>query len=108
MEAHKNLHSTGHVAPSVDKSVLTREGNIPTTPPNEGRKKLYAEALSGKKGMLYKLTVKHRNNEPVDAVKKILKSSIDPIDMKIGIRTFKGLKDGKVLIEADTKDDIEK
>jgi len=27
--------------------------------------------------------------------------------MKIGIRTFKGLKDGKVLIEADTKDHIE-
>jgi len=27
--------------------------------------------------------------------------------MKRGIRTFKGLKDGKVLIEADTKDDIE-
>jgi hypothetical protein len=27
--------------------------------------------------------------------------------MKIGIRTFKGLKDGKVLIEADTQDDNE-
>jgi hypothetical protein len=27
--------------------------------------------------------------------------------MKIGTRTFKGLKDGKVLIEADTQDDIQ-
>jgi len=27
--------------------------------------------------------------------------------MKIGIKTFKGLKDGKALIEADTKDDID-
>jgi hypothetical protein len=27
--------------------------------------------------------------------------------MKIGIRTCKGLKDGKVLIEADTKEDTE-
>ena len=52
--------------------------------------------------------MKHKNNEHVYAVKKILKSSIDPIGMKIGIRTFKGLKDGKVLIEADTKDEIEK
>jgi hypothetical protein len=109
MEAYRNLHPTGHVAPFVDNtSVPTRGGNMPTTPPSEGRKKLYAEALSGKKGNLFKLTVKHRKNEPVEAVKKILKSSIDPTDMKIGIRTFKGLKDGKVLIEADTKDDIEK
>ena len=109
MEAHRNLHPTGLVAPSVDNtSVPTRVWNMPTTPPSEGRKKLYAEALSGKKGMLFKLTVRPRNNEPVDVVKKILKSSIDPIDMKIGIRSFKGLKDGKVLIEADTKDDIEK
>ncbi|GFG38591.1 hypothetical protein Cfor_01638 [Coptotermes formosanus] len=28
--------------------------------------------------------------------------------MKIEITTFKGLKDGKVLIEADTKDGLEK
>jgi hypothetical protein len=28
--------------------------------------------------------------------------------MKIGIRTFKRLEDGKVLIEANTKDDIDK
>jgi DNA polymerase IIIc chi subunit len=27
--------------------------------------------------------------------------------VKIGIRTFKGLKDGKVLIETDNKEDIE-
>jgi hypothetical protein len=51
--------------------------------------------------------VKSKNNKHADAVKNILKSSIDPIDMKIDIRTFKGLKDGKVIIEAYTKDDIE-
>ena len=78
MEAHRNLHPTGLVVPSVDNtSVPTRGGNMPTKPSSEGRKKLYAEALSGKKGNLFKLTVKHRNNEHVDAVKKILKSSTD-------------------------------
>jgi hypothetical protein len=51
------------------------------------RKKLYADALYGKNGMRYKLTVKTKDNQPADTVKKILKSSIGPTDMKIGIRT---------------------
>jgi hypothetical protein len=58
--------------------------------------------------MRQKLTVASKDNHTADAVKKILKTSIDPLHIKIGIRTFKGLKDGKVLIEADTKEDIEK
>jgi hypothetical protein len=57
--------------------------------------------------MQYKLTDKSKENQLADIVKKILTSSIDPIEMKIGIRTFKGLQDGNVLIKADTKIDIE-
>ena len=52
--------------------------------------------------MGYKLTVKYKGNPTVGIIKKILKSNV-----KIGIRTFKKLKDSKVLIEADTKNDIE-
>ena len=58
--------------------------------------------MSGKIGMGYKLTVKYKGNPTVGIIKKILKSNV-----KIGIRTFKKLKDSKVLIEADTKNDIE-
>ena len=86
---------------------LTRAWNVTSAPPHEARKKLYAEALSGKNGTRYKLTVKTKDNQSTDTVKKILKSILDPIDMKIGIRAFKGLEDGKVLIEADTTDDTE-
>jgi hypothetical protein len=107
MAAHRTLQSMGQVAPSIgNTSVPTRDGTLTSTPPSGGRKKLYAQALSGKKGIPCKLTVKSKNNQPADAVKNILKSSIDPIDMKICIRTFKGLTDGKVIIEADTKEDI--
>ena len=77
-----------------------------SAPPSDGRKELYAEVLKGKNVRRYKITVKSKNNQPADAVKKIIKSCIDPLDMNIGIRTFMGLKDWKVLIEADTKDDI--
>jgi len=108
LEAHKQTHTVGQVAPSIGSPLeLTGRGNVVSTPPSEGRKELYADVLKGKNVRRYKITVKSRDNQPADAVKEIIKSCIDPVDMKIGIRTFKGLKDGKVLIEADTKDDIE-
>lgn len=44
--------------------------------------------------------------QPADTGKKILKSSIDTTDMRIEIRTLKGLQDGKVLTEADNKEDV--
>ena len=37
----------------------------------------------------------------------LIKSNIDPTHMKIGIRKFKRLQNGKVLIEADTEEDIQ-
>jgi hypothetical protein len=79
---------------------------VTTTPPSGSRKELYAEALRGKNVRRYNITVKSKDDQPADAVKEIIKSCIDPVDMKIGIRTLKGLKDRKVLIEADTQDDI--
>jgi hypothetical protein len=84
-----------------------RTGSKNDTPPSGGQRKQYAEVLAGKNGIRYKLTVKSRDKQTTETVKKIIKSSIDPTQMKIGIRTFKGLQDGKVLIEADTENDIQ-
>lgn len=42
-----------------------------------------------------------------EEIKELLRSKIDPINMKIGIRTFKNLKNGNVLIETDSKEEIE-
>ena len=66
----------------------------------------YLYALFGKNGTQYKQS-KTKDSQPANVAKKILKSSIDTTYVKIGIRTFKGLKDGKVLIETDNKEDIE-
>ena len=108
LEAYKQTHTVGQVAPSIGSPLqLTRRGNVASAPPSDGRKELYAEVLKGKNVRRYKITVKSKDNQPADALKNIIKSCIDPVDMKIGIRTFKCLKDGKVLIEADTKDGIE-
>jgi hypothetical protein len=51
--------------------------------------------------------VKPKVNQSAEEIKKLLKTEIDPVNMKIGIRTFKSLKNGNVLIETDSKEEIE-
>jgi hypothetical protein len=51
--------------------------------------------------------VKPTDNKSAEEIKKLIRTKIDPVNMKIGIRTFKSLKNGNVLIEADSKDEIE-
>jgi len=52
--------------------------------------------------------VKSKENQSTEEIKKLLKTKIDPVNMKIGIRKFKSLKNGNVLIEADSKKEIER
>jgi hypothetical protein len=52
----------GQVAPSTVSTLgLTRGGIVTSTPPSDGRKNLYADALSGKIGTRYKLTFKSKD-----------------------------------------------
>lgn len=62
---------SGQVAPSIGSSPgLTRRGNVTSTPPSDGRKKLYPEILSGKSGMRYRQTVNSEDNQTAETVKK--------------------------------------
>jgi len=61
--------------------------------------------LSGKNEERHKLTVKPKENQSTEEIKKLLKTKIDPVNMKIRIRTFKNLKNGNILIEADIQED---
>jgi hypothetical protein len=70
--------------------------------------KLYSEALGGEKTLeRFKLTVKSKENQMPDAIKGLLKSKINPTEIKVGMNTFKSLKNGKVLIETNRKEKIE-
>jgi hypothetical protein len=51
--------------------------------------------------------VKRKVNKSTEEVKELLKAEIDPVNMEIGIRTFKSRKNGNFLIEADSKEEIE-
>ena len=100
--------SVRQVAPSVISSPgLTSSGTAVSTPPIDGKKKLFSEVLSGKIEARLKLTLKSKQNQSTEEIRRLLKSKIDPVNMKIGIRAFKSLKNGIVLIEADSKEETE-
>jgi hypothetical protein len=76
------------------------------TPSIGGAKKLYSEAVKSSVDKRYKLLVKSKLNLSTEAIKNALKANVNPTAMKIGVKSFKSLKDGRVLIEAGTSAEI--
>ena len=67
--------------------------------------KLYSEALRGKvKHTHHIFTVSSNESKSADTIKEILKSNINPTEIKVGINALKTLRNGKVQIEAQNKD----
>jgi hypothetical protein len=75
-------------------------------PPTGGAKKLYSEALNSKVDKRFKLLVKSKHSQPTEAIKNALKTSVNPKEIWVGIKSFKSMKDGRVVIEAGTQEEI--
>jgi hypothetical protein len=50
--------------------------------------------------------VKPKFNQSTETIKSVLRTKVNPTEMKVGIKSFKSLKDGRVLIEAGSLDEI--
>ena len=78
------------------------------TPPGGGKVKLYSEVVEGKTTQkIYKLTVTSRDNQTADTIKGMLKSQINPTEIKVGIGSIKTLRDGRVQIETGSIQEAE-
>ena len=86
---------------------LANHGTAVSSPPSCGKRKLFSEVLTGKNAERHRVTVKPNDNKMAEEIKKLLVTKIDPVNMKIGIRTFKSHKNENFLIEADSKEEIE-
>ena len=51
--------------------------------------------------------VKSKTNHSGETIKNVIKSSINPTSMKAGICSFRSLRDGRVLLETKSKEEIE-
>lgn len=63
----------------------------------------YAKITSGEA-----LVIRPKNKQEAKKTQDIIKMSVQPAELQVGVTQFKGLKDGGVLIKCKTKEDIEK
>lgn len=100
--------SKGRCGPSINHSCETAQ-NDRCVPPSGGKKgKLFSDVLRKETNQRrYKLTVRSKDNQTPEIIKGLLKSKINPTEIKVGINTFKSLRDGRVLIETPSKEEIE-
>jgi hypothetical protein len=99
----------GQVVPPPDQIRHKHRGAQQPLPPAGNPRKLYSEVAKAE-GMVdkrYKLTVTTRTNHSPEATKNIIKTSINPTSMKVGICAFRSQKDGRVLLETKSKEEIE-
>jgi hypothetical protein len=55
----------------------------------------------------FKLTAQSNEHLPPDTIKGLLKTKINPTEIKVGINSFKSLKNGRVLIETNSIQELE-
>jgi hypothetical protein len=61
--------------------------------------------LKGGGDKRYKISLKAKDNEKSpEQIKLQLKKEINPTDIKVGIKTFKTLRDGRIIIETGSEE----
>ena len=76
------------------------------------KKRLYSEILSSNfqkraEQKTFKLTVKSKSSHSTEHMKTLVKTKVNPVEMKIGITAFKGLRNGRLLIETQNEKEID-
>lgn len=88
----------------------------PSATLSEGTRNSYATAVREKRSTdrpevsyekNYKLILKSKNNESPEAMKVLLKRHINPTQLKVGVNALKSLRDGRLILESRSKEDIE-
>jgi hypothetical protein len=100
-KAKAELHQS-RVANLPVRAQLSRGGigQTPVTsginqqPSSGGGRKLYSEVLSSCLDKRYKLTVKSKSNQSTGMITSVLKTKVNPTEIKVGIKSFKSLKAG--------------
>ena len=76
-------------------------------PPHYHPGKLYSEAVVGYEGKKFKLLLRSKDSQTPDGIKRLLKSKVNAAEIKDGITLLRSLTDGRVVIEAASKKEIE-
>ena len=118
-EMEKGLHALaatskeeGQAAPSTGRLQHPSGPSLCTlAEPCGTQRKLYSDAVrsvENNKNKRHKLIVTSKLKESGESIKTTLKSKINPATIKVGVKTLRNLKDGRVLIETGSKQEVDK
>ena len=94
-----NLEEKARKLESLEYQMKNTSGVIPEATCLIEKKRLYSEILSGTqqkgtKQKTFKLTVTSKSSHSIEHMKTLVKTNVNPVEMQIGITTFKGLRNG--------------
>ena len=101
----RRMIAKGHRSPSIifspEPPVSRAKG---MAPPGNGNAKLYSDAFLGGtfKQWDFKLMIKSKESHSSETIKRLLKTNINPTEIKVGIN----LKDGRIFIETGSKEEV--
>ena len=98
------------MTPSIDRMKTLRTHTSAThQTPSRRKIKSYSDIVAGRENnKKFKITSRSKGNQAQETINELNEVKINPAEMKVGISTFKTLKDGRILVEAGSKEEIEK
>jgi hypothetical protein len=93
--------------PKVRKQELARTESRQVLPPHGSNRTLYSRVVATHVETKHKILIRSRVNETPDMIKKLLRSKVNPTEIKVEITSLKLLRDGKVMVQANSKNKIE-
>jgi hypothetical protein len=110
LQVYGDTRARTQVAPSFDRMNTADTHANGTRHPSSSRKiKSDSDFVAGRENnKIFKITVRSKENDTPETIKKLIKTKIYPTQIKVGVSTFKDLKDGRILIEVGTKEEIDR
>ena len=75
--------------------------------PHDNHPKLYSDAVAGRAENKFKLSLRTKDKHTSDEINRLFKSKVNATEINVGISALKTLRDGRILIEAGSKREIE-
>lgn len=108
LDSYRNTTTTRLIeTPSVRQQEPPRPGSRQVLPPHGNNRKLYASVVAATAETKHKALVRSKINQTPEMIKNQLKSKVNPTEIKVGITSLKMLRDGRLMIEASSKQEIE-
>jgi hypothetical protein len=76
-------------------------------PSSDDKRKFYSSVVAQKDEKKFKITLRSKDIKLPDMIKNLLMSKGNPTEIKVGIPSLKSLRDGRVMIEASSKKEID-